>query len=74
MIITINTHHCTKKELQELLVQKDKRHLNTGSDTEALLNVFAHELQQQSEQELSPDAIFKAVAGVHDRAAKNRHL
>ena len=29
-------------ELQEMLASQDKRHLNTGSDTEALLNVFAH--------------------------------
>jgi amidophosphoribosyltransferase len=55
------------KELQELLTQKDKRHLNTGSDTEALLNVFAHELQKQSETELSPEGVFQAVSGVHER-------
>jgi amidophosphoribosyltransferase len=53
-------------ELQDMLVRQDKRHLNTGSDTEALLNVFAHELQSQPGA-LSPNAIFKAVAAVHDR-------
>lgn len=55
------------EELQALLTQQDKRHLNTGSDTEALLNVFAHELQQQTEASLSPESVFKAVTGVHDR-------
>jgi len=53
-------------ELQELLIREDKRHLNTGSDTEALLNVFAHELQCQSGP-LTPEAVFKAVAAVRKR-------
>ena len=54
-------------ELQEMLASQDKRHLNTGSDTEVLLNVFAHELQNQPEAELTPDAVFQAVEGVHRR-------
>src|SRR5579872_2698001 len=32
--------------LTEPLLKEDLRHLNTGSDSEILLNVFAHELQQ----------------------------
>jgi amidophosphoribosyltransferase len=55
------------EELQALLTQQDKRHLNTGSDTEALLNVFAHELQRQTHDELTPEHIFEAVQGVHER-------
>lgn len=55
------------EELQHMLAQQDKRHLNTGSDTEALLNVFAHELQQHANETLSPAAVFAAVAGVHKR-------
>ena len=54
-------------ELKALLIQQDRRHLNTGSDTEVLLNVFAHELQQQPAAELTPQAIFAAVAAVHRR-------
>ncbi len=54
-------------ELQEMLARQDKRHLNTGSDTEALLNVFAHELQNQPGAELTPDAVFQAVENVHKR-------
>ncbi len=54
-------------ELKALLIQHDRRHLNTGSDSEALLNVFAHELQQQPAGELTPRAIFAAVAAVHRR-------
>lgn len=54
-------------ELKEQLVSHDRRHLNTGSDTEALLNVFADELQRQSNPVLTPQGIFAAVAGVHRR-------
>jgi amidophosphoribosyltransferase len=54
-------------ELQQLVREVDKRHLNTSSDTEALLNVFAHELQVQNPSVLEPETIFTAVARVHDR-------
>lgn len=54
-------------ELKNLLVNHDRRHLNTGSDTEALLNVFADELQRQTGRRLTPRAVFAAVAGVHRR-------
>jgi len=54
-------------ELKDLLIKQDRRHLNTGSDTEVLLNVFAHELQRQDGDELTPEAIFEAVASVHKR-------
>jgi amidophosphoribosyltransferase len=55
------------EELKSLLVTEDRRHLNTGSDTEALLNVFAHELQRQDGRVPTPQAIFTAVAAVHRR-------
>jgi amidophosphoribosyltransferase len=56
------------EELQAMLTQQDKRHLNTGSDTEALLNVFAHELQQNNNGgDLEPQTVFAAVERVHKR-------
>jgi amidophosphoribosyltransferase len=55
------------EELKVLLMQQDKRHLNTGSDTEALLNVFAHELQVQIKSTLTPEAVFEAITRVHKR-------
>ncbi|MEO8748179.1 MAG: amidophosphoribosyltransferase [Rhodanobacter sp.] len=54
--------------LRRQMFQDDRRHINTESDSEVLLNVFAHELQIQQRMELTPDHIFKAVAGVHARA------
>ncbi|HSC98298.1 MAG TPA: amidophosphoribosyltransferase [Casimicrobiaceae bacterium] len=53
-----------KRELWEL----DFRHVNTNSDSEVLLNVLALELARAAQQHrLDPDAIFRAVAGVHRR-------
>jgi len=54
-------------ELRRNLFKADLRHLNTGSDSEALLNVFAQELQNLGQLEPTPDDIFKSVSGVHRR-------
>ncbi|WP_428354079.1 amidophosphoribosyltransferase [Methyloprofundus sp.] len=55
------------QQLKKELFIEDQRHLNTNSDSEVLLNIFAHELQQLGKLELNKDDIFKAVAGVHRR-------
>jgi amidophosphoribosyltransferase len=52
-----------KKELFEV----DRRHINTDSDSEVLLNVFAHELHRNSRPHLTAEGIFNAVQGVHRR-------
>ena len=52
-----------KQELFDL----DRRHLNTRSDSEILLNVFAHELGKQDVDCLKPEHIFAAIEGVHRR-------
>jgi len=54
-------------ELGRRLLKDDLRHMNTGSDTEVLLNVFAHELQKLGRLTLTADDIFTAVRGVHHR-------
>ena len=43
------------------------RHINTKSDSEILLNIFAHELQLHGNDSFTPDDVFYAVAGVHRR-------
>ncbi len=55
------------EELKQELFLQDRRHLNTESDSEVLLNVFAHELMQRGALRLSPDDVFAAVSGVHQR-------
>jgi len=52
--------------LQDTLFHEDLRHINTTSDSEILLNVFAHELFQKANRgQLKPDTIFEAVSNVH---------
>ena len=55
------------EQLKKELFIQDQRHLNTNSDSEVLLNIFAHELQQLGKLDLNKDDIFKAVEGVHRR-------
>ncbi|VXB71243.1 amidophosphoribosyltransferase [Plantibacter sp. T3] len=56
------------RELSKDLFHVDRRHVNSTSDTELLLNVLATELQGQiSGLDLDPDQVFNAVENVHER-------
>jgi amidophosphoribosyltransferase len=55
------------EQLKQEISQLDLRHLNTTSDSEVLLNVFAHELMKLGKMTLQPDDIFQAVSRVHER-------
>lgn len=55
-------------QLRQALFQQDRRHVNTDSDTDVLLNVFAHEVMQSRSPQLTPDDVFDAVGRVHQRA------
>ncbi|WP_374557622.1 amidophosphoribosyltransferase [Thermomonas sp.] len=52
--------------LRREVFEQDRRNVNTESDSEVLLNVFAHELDTQ--KALTPDAVFAALEGVNRRA------
>lgn len=54
-------------ELANGVLSSDLRHINTNSDSEVLLNVFAHELQKQGKLVPTQEEIFKAVKAVHKR-------
>jgi amidophosphoribosyltransferase len=54
-------------ELKRDLFRADRRHINTDSDSEVLLNVFAHELQSVDKLTVDAEDIFQAVAAVHRR-------
>jgi len=56
--------HALKTELFDI----DRRHINTESDSEVLLNVLAHELEQVARHlPLGPEEVFTAIRAVHKR-------
>jgi len=56
------------EQLKIEMFRNDRRHINTNSDSEVLLNVLAHEIQQATTgYSLDPAAMFKAVTQVHKR-------
>jgi amidophosphoribosyltransferase len=54
--------------LKQELFADDRRHLNTDSDSEVLMNVFAHELMMSGALRVTPNEVFEAVSRVHRRA------
>ena len=55
-------------QLKIEMFRNDRRHINTDSDSEVLLNVLAHEIQQATTGLLlDPAVIFKAVSALHKR-------
>lgn len=55
------------EELKNDVFRDELRHINTDSDSEVLLNVFAQELHRLGKLRLNADDIFQAVSGVHRR-------
>lgn len=55
------------EDVAEQMFRADLRHINTTSDSEVLLNVFAHELQRQGKLKPQPEDMFAAVRRVHER-------
>jgi amidophosphoribosyltransferase len=53
------------ESLKEFLLTKARRHVNTTSDSELLLNVLAHELQQTDSLTLKPEDVFSVIESVH---------
>ncbi|MDT3669846.1 MAG: amidophosphoribosyltransferase [Aromatoleum sp.] len=68
LLLAHNGNLTNSEELKREMFLSDLRHINTGSDSEVLLNVLAHELQAAANGfKLDEEAVFRAVAGVHRR-------
>ncbi len=68
IVLGHNGNLTNAEQLKRELFRQDLRHVNTNSDSEVLLNVLAHELQDAaSGSRLDPPTIFAAVAGVNRR-------
>lgn len=68
-IMFVHNGNLTNAEaLKQELYDVDRRHINTTSDSEVLLNVFADELSRLTiNAKVTPEVIFSAVRGVHRR-------
>jgi amidophosphoribosyltransferase len=68
IVLVHNGNLTNAQALKQELFDVDRRHINTGSDTEVLINVLAHELEGAArEWQLTADEIFAAVSAVHRR-------
>ena len=68
IVLGHNGNLTNTEQLKNDLFRQDLRHVNTNSDSEVLLNVLAHELQEGvANYKLDPATIFAAVSGVHRR-------
>ena len=68
IVLGHNGNLTNSESLKEEMFRSDRRHINTGSDSEVLVNVLAYELEKASVKlRLEPQTIFAAVANVHRR-------
>lgn len=68
LVLVHNGNLTNAHALRQELFEVDRRHINTESDSEVLLNVLAHELEGSARKlPLTPEAIFRAVRAVHRR-------
>ncbi len=67
MSIAHNGNLTNADAIKRDLYLEDLRHINTSSDSEILLNVFAHRLGELGKLRISESDIFDAVSGIHER-------
>ena len=68
IVLVHNGNLTNAPTLKQELFAVDRRHINTDSDTEVLLNILAHELEVAGRNlPLSPEEVFNAVRAVHKR-------
>jgi amidophosphoribosyltransferase len=68
IVLVHNGNLTNTASLKSELFRIDRRHINTESDTEVLINILAHEIEVAvRDLPLTPHAVFAAVAAVHKR-------
>ena len=67
MVLAHNGNLTNAKDLKEQQFKVARRHINTTSDSEVLLNVLAHELDLCDKMALRPEDIFAAVRRTHQQ-------
>ena len=67
IVLVHNGNLVNTKKLRDELQSEDFRHINTTSDSEVLINIFASSLEKNGSKQLNDKAIFDAVAEVHKR-------
>ena len=67
IVLVHNGNLVNTATLREELYAEDKRHVNTQSDTEVLINIFASALENNLNGDLDNECIAKAVEEVHSR-------
>jgi amidophosphoribosyltransferase len=68
IMLAHNGNLTNSAQLKQEMFRRDRRHINTESDTEVMLNVLANELQEAVHGiTLDPASIFEAVSGLHRR-------
>jgi amidophosphoribosyltransferase len=67
VIFAHNGNLTNVSEIVESLFETDMRHLNTSSDSEVMLNVFAHALSRRGAVKPNEFDVFAAVEEVHRR-------
>lgn len=67
IVLAHNGNLTNTQDLVKDVYREDLRHVNTNSDSEVLLNIFAHELQEQKKLKPTAQDVFDAVKRVHKR-------
>ncbi|MBX3312138.1 MAG: amidophosphoribosyltransferase [Microbacteriaceae bacterium] len=68
IVLVHNGNLTNTVKLRDELRNRDRRHLNTSSDTEVLLNILANSLDENVKgPELDPETIFASVRMLHKR-------
>ncbi len=67
IVLVHNGNIVNVEKLRNEILNNDLRHLKTSSDSEVILNIFAHALEKNKSLILTKEQIFEAVDEVHDR-------